>query len=464
MRISKIEIIDYNQFKNFSVDLTYPKGHKKAGMPLDKVCFIGQSGTGKTTLLNLIRSIVSHGLIDKSYVNKNMKHIIAETHFGENSLNRHIEIKNGIVTEKIDKIVNVRKRGVKDQDKKEFLLSYYSDDAKILISFPAEINTDFNTILREKKTDNDALIFTQAVSEEPHDETNENTLKFKFFDFEINNVKEIWDNILKDIQKFRVSQLSYRNEIASKMENGMIDADKWIEDLKKWKEENPNPLKDLADKLNIILNKFNLEIKPESDFKSAEDLKFIKVHQIKGDEIPNNFWSTGTKQLILTATPLIKSNTDKSIVLIDEPERSFYPDIQQEIINFYTKLAPNAQFFIATHSPIIASSFEPWEIVELKFNEAGELIQDLYYRGEREVNNYFIQPQYLRWDSILNKIFDLEYDGNPERRVKLSELSEKGLRLKQLKEQGNANPELLKKLWEEYKGIAELLDWKIETV
>jgi ABC-type lipoprotein export system ATPase subunit len=34
--------------------LTYPEGHEKAGQPLDKVCFIGQSGTGKTSLLKII--------------------------------------------------------------------------------------------------------------------------------------------------------------------------------------------------------------------------------------------------------------------------------------------------------------------------------------------------------------------------------------------------------------------------
>lgn len=54
MKISEIEIKDFHQFKDFSIDLTYPKGHAKEGQPLDKVCFIGQSGTGKTTLLELI--------------------------------------------------------------------------------------------------------------------------------------------------------------------------------------------------------------------------------------------------------------------------------------------------------------------------------------------------------------------------------------------------------------------------
>ena len=37
MKISKITIKDYNQFKNFTIDLTYPTGHSKAGEPLEKV-------------------------------------------------------------------------------------------------------------------------------------------------------------------------------------------------------------------------------------------------------------------------------------------------------------------------------------------------------------------------------------------------------------------------------------------
>ena len=54
MKITRIQIKDFHQFKDIDIDLTYPLGHKKAGQPLDKVCIIGQSGTGKTTLLKFI--------------------------------------------------------------------------------------------------------------------------------------------------------------------------------------------------------------------------------------------------------------------------------------------------------------------------------------------------------------------------------------------------------------------------
>lgn len=55
MKIEKLEITDYKQFKDLKLDLTYPKGHQKEGKPLDKICIIGQSGTGKTNLLEIIR-------------------------------------------------------------------------------------------------------------------------------------------------------------------------------------------------------------------------------------------------------------------------------------------------------------------------------------------------------------------------------------------------------------------------
>lgn len=52
MKIDQIKIKGFNQFDDFELDLTYPKGHHKEGQPLDKICFIRQSGTGKTTLQN----------------------------------------------------------------------------------------------------------------------------------------------------------------------------------------------------------------------------------------------------------------------------------------------------------------------------------------------------------------------------------------------------------------------------
>jgi hypothetical protein len=292
-----------------------------------------------------------------------------------------------------------------------------------------------------------------------------NKINLQFFDFEHNNIESVWNLILDDIQKYKINHLRKNNELSNQLAHNTEDIEKILKAFQQWKASHPNPLKVFADKLNPMLNRFNLEIKPEFDFKTADDLRFIQIHQKQSTlEIPNSGWSTGTKQLIMTATPLLKLNTDKSIILIDEPERSFYPDIQRDLMGFYRQLAPNAQLFVATHSPIIAAAFDPWEIIELKFDEQGFITQDLYYEGEHHVNNYRVHPKYLRWDAVLTRLFDLPEDGMPERQQKLAELAELDVRLQKLKKtNGSAHKEDVSVLWERYKQIAELLDWKIQN-
>ncbi len=53
MKICKINIIGFNQFQNIELDFTNPE----TGECVDKICFIGRNGTGKSTLLHLIKSV-----------------------------------------------------------------------------------------------------------------------------------------------------------------------------------------------------------------------------------------------------------------------------------------------------------------------------------------------------------------------------------------------------------------------
>lgn len=132
--------------------------------------------------------------------------------------------------------------------------------------------------------------------------------------------------------------------------------------------ENPNKLESFAEKFNPILEKLNLEV----DLINTEYSIPIK-NKRTDDIIPIQNSSTGTKGLLLSFLPLFKLDTKGSIILIDEPERSLYPDMQMDLMEYYKNLAQEAQFVVATHSPFIAASFEPDERFILYFDKEGKV-------------------------------------------------------------------------------------------
>lgn len=235
-------------------------------------------------------------------------------------------------------------------------------------------------------------------------------------------------SIVDKIKEYQELEIQKRIEFSKIIEdsNSQELFQKAKDDFAIWKNNNPNPLENIADQLlDKVLNRFNLRVTKELNFTKTEDIGAIKIETLQGDEVPSNAWSTGTKQLIMRVLPLYAKHPQNYLILIDEPEQSLYPDIQTEITDIFTskELGTDCQFFFATHSPLIASSFEPWEIVELKFNDKGSVYRELYYEGENHVDNYTINPQLLRWDGILQRVFDLDKASNPKRNEALSQLA-----------------------------------------
>lgn len=108
---------------------------------------------------------------------------------------------------------------------------------------------------------------------------------------------------------------------------------------------NRSPLEKLANEcLNSFFEKLNLRVKTNIDFSDEKNYKDIKIETLQGEELGNleQILSTGTKQVLLTAILLFSLKPKNAIILFDEPERSLYPDIQKDIIDFYTKLSPDS--------------------------------------------------------------------------------------------------------------------------
>ncbi|MCU0324013.1 MAG: AAA family ATPase [Spirosomaceae bacterium] len=430
MKISKIEIKDFHQFKDFTLDLTYPKGHEKEGQPLNKVCFIGQSGTGKTTLLELIPFYLYgyySNLLNKSSNSIFMNKIEISILFGENHKNTtklFVNTNENIITNSLisDTIL--------DKIFSEYLF-WINDKASKLIYFPANLNFDLESSEISNTLENKVII-----------------------DFSKEKVSTIWNIILEKIQAYQEQELKIRQDISKIVEKSSSDLNIIQEAVKKledWKKKEFNPVKDVADNcLDALLAKYKLRVKTEFDFNTKDDIGFIKIEDYNGNEIPHGLWSTGTKQVILSALPLYLLKPKHTVILFDEPERSLYPDLQRTIVDYYTSLTTDCQFFYSTHSPIIASSFEPWEIVELKFNDKGKIYREVYYEGENHVDNYKWNPKFMRWDDILQRVFDLENDGSPARKDKLDELATLNVKYRKLTKKGEENTpdaiELIKRI------------------
>ncbi|MDE7350853.1 MAG: ATP-binding protein [Muribaculaceae bacterium] len=73
----------------------------------------------------------------------------------------------------------------------------------------------------------------------------------------------------------------------------------------------------------------------------------------KDGKITPSDLSSGEKQILLLLLRVFLLNENESVVLIDEPENSLDISWQYKLIDILTRLNPNAQFFITTHSPSI---------------------------------------------------------------------------------------------------------------
>ncbi|MBC7552495.1 MAG: AAA family ATPase, partial [Taibaiella sp.] len=209
MKVSQIIIKDFHQFKDLTIDLTYPKGHAKEGQPLDKVCFIGQSGTGKTSLLELIPKFLSNydtPLIIKSGRKSIERRIRVQTSFG---LNNEYQMDTAFVESATEGLIERKSAHHKHNNEPidpKSIIDYYqtkwiSDISTKVIYFPANLNYDIEEAI--ESTINDKVII----------------------DFSADKVSSIWSLILEKIQKYQEQELQIRQGISKTVEQASNNLD-----------------------------------------------------------------------------------------------------------------------------------------------------------------------------------------------------------------------------------------------
>ena len=367
MKLSKLNIESFRHLENLDFDFTYPKDYKdatKAGKPLEKICFIGQSATGKTGLLELIFEynlyLLTLEVVNSKYLTsmrQESKNVNGEIDFVANNVN--YKLKNDEVFF-LNRKLTYQNVGGEVRD----LIS--TNEKNNVLYFKSDLISNTNIELFSKNPIE--LIEKYAVDLISVENVHKFFTKDKIYGliFDANVESKIWLYLLNEILKYRKNFTQKMSELIHK---GLLANQKKLSDeFNKWQKDNPNSLELFASKFNPILKKLNLEV-------DLVDTGFsIPIKNKINDEIiPIQNTSTGTKGLLLSFLPLYKLDTKDSIILIDEPERSLYPDVQMELMEHYQNLAPDAQFIVATHSPFIAASFEPEERFILYFDEKGKV-------------------------------------------------------------------------------------------
>ncbi|OYQ46896.1 AAA family ATPase [Flavobacterium aurantiibacter] len=367
MKISKLYIDQFRHLKNLNFDFTYPENFhlvEKRGMPLDKICFIGQSASGKTGLMELLFKRVKDLLEPGALDNKILSDLFDEIEPLDDEL--ILKLKNEYLIFRNDKITF---RGIEYGDNGndariigELIQSEYANS---LYYLKASIISDKNI---ELFSTNPIDLIEKYSSEIEGIKINRrnNKIKSQILTFDEKVDEKTWLFLISEILEYRKNFTQKMSELIHK---GLLANQKKLStEFEKWQKENPNILELFASKFNPILEKLHLEV-------DAINTEYsIPIKNKRNDEIiPIQNTSTGTKGLLLSFLPLYSLDTKDAIILIDEPERSLYPDLQMDLMEHYQSLAPEAQFIVATHSPFIAASFEPEERFILYFDDEGKV-------------------------------------------------------------------------------------------
>lgn len=414
MKISKLHIDQFRHLENLEFDFTYQSGERK-GEPLDKICFIGQSATGKTSLLELINKDIN-GFFKTEL--DDVGDIWIRSHKFDSNFklinnNQSFEYDNGVIS-KNDKSLSFSKKSAS-------FVQYLFEKTDRIFHITSDILSNQNIKLFEEET----VLLIERFKTLSKERELENEYSRLTFDHQVE--EEVWISLLKQNVKYLQDFLQFATELIN---SGSVLDNSSQKKVDEWKSKNINPILGFSEKFNIVLNKIQLEV----DLINTKNIIPLK-HKITGENIPIKNISTGTKQLLLTAFPLFKLETNNSIILIDEPERSLYPDMQMDLMDYYQNLAPDAQFIVATHSPFIAASFEPDERFILYFDDEGKVAvrrgsspigddpNDMLYNdfGINYINKYG-QEKHQEYLDLKQKI---HFEKDPKKKEEISEQLEK---------------------------------------
>ncbi len=372
MLIKKIIITNHPIFGDITLDLSHNKSIWK------NIVFVGDNGTGKTSLLELINN---------PFIKNDCE----------------LEIEYEISKNELEKFIHSGKSS-NAIDRRNYSSSYAYNAAKIR-------NNESN--LNGKKDD-----ITKSLESNPNIaiplDSATFTLKkiidtkLKHTTFKLTHLNETHEisntNIIHSLLLHSESQYVFQNKNSSLMATSSI-ATKVQDILSSSNERSKIRLNEFFDAEGRFPKEGEL-IEETSRFKNAFEYMFnnITFSVLKNEisfkkynkEIPLNSLSDGEKQIIIRGASIINAiSANCNTILIDEPELNMHPKWQRKVLDFYKKLLSDnlesrkeSQLFIATHSLEVLNSidFSTDLVLIFKRDEVGKLIVKV--GKENNLNTY----------------------------------------------------------------------------
>jgi len=384
MRITGIRLKNYRQFRDFNLDLTDPVTKE----PLDKVCFIGTTGTGKSTLLMLLAEFLeTGGKAEDLESTRDLNRLIA--------YKVHKDKDNFFIV--CDQTHNTRKW---HQSLPYVFSESVSESNEWSQLWDTEVDHENNKNLQEFLSSNDLLqhdstIFEQlklnsdgkdlgiyvsadspsSINDVP--ETNLSNALALFNEFaayhevSFHKVEDFWNVLIYQIKRRESEYLQF-------LDSSETQSLSVAEANAQFNDKNQRVLNELAKQWEPILAPSGLEFDVENAKIPVQLTENLQVHirlKSSGLQIPYNLLSDGILNYIFKFghifTLYFNRQIENGFLLVDEPEASLFPDLLHDIIARYESIIHNTQFFVATHSPIVAAQFRPEERIILDFDDMG---------------------------------------------------------------------------------------------
>lgn len=389
MKICKIYIKGFQQFQDVILDFTHPE----TGEPLDKICLIGSNGTGKSTLLRLIDDMVDLVKYGEkplfNFLEKQVPRLIVVFTYHDKNyylLSDGLHIRNyffssardyELITDEIFSDLNSHSQWDEFFKLLDFNLKIKNE--KKIFSEPAERNTFFRLLSTHEGEYNGY----STIEDVPKTNVNE---AIELFNNPLSDAT-ISPDTINDFWKLLVFNLKKREDDRRIFEETDENMQRIKADLvKEFNSKNPNVLEELATIWDKILDKaglyFNYKVK--SPVQLHENLHAYICLKGTNTVVPYNQLSSGIRDYIFRVGHIFamyfNREVDRGILLVDEPDNSLFPDFVLDLLNIYKLITTDkrgenhTQMIFATHNPLFAAQFEPYERIILDWKADGSIM------------------------------------------------------------------------------------------